>query len=98
MRKHGWGLSQVGGQAESMELMSWGYRTEGRGGEEGGDCGLMLKLLRFLDGYCITLRDALRDKEDKSRLEVAGGLGGACLWASTEWQDGPVPQQLENKR
>ena len=21
-----------------------------------------------------------------------------CLWASTEWQDGPVPQQLENKR
>ena len=66
--------------------------------EKGGDYGLMLELLGFLGGYRITLRDALRDKEEKSRLEVAGGLGGACLWASTEWQDGPVPQQLENKR
>ena len=43
----------------------------------------MLELLGFLGGYLITLRDALRDKEAKSRLEVAGGLGGACLWAST---------------
>ena len=33
--------------------------------EEGGDCGLMLELLRFLDGCCITLRDALRDKEEE---------------------------------
>ena len=66
--------------------------------EKGGDYALMLELLGFLGVYRITLRDALRDKEDKSRLEVAGGLGGACLWASTEWQDGPVPQQLENKR
>ena len=41
----------------------------------------MLELLGFLGGYLITLRDALRDKEAKSRLEVAGGLGGACLWA-----------------
>ena len=65
--------------------------------EEGGDCGLMLELLGFLGGYLITLRDALRDKEAKSRLEVAGGLGGACLWASTEWQDGPIPHKLENK-
>ena len=57
----------------------------------------MLELLGILDGYRVTLNDALRNKEEKSRLEVAGGLGGACLWASTEWQDGPVPQQLENK-
>ncbi|XDB53175.1 hypothetical protein AB1E18_006699 [Capra hircus] len=48
--------------------------------------------------YHTTVRDALRDGEEKSRLEVAGGLGGACLWASTEWQDGPFPQQLENER
>ena len=58
---------------------------------------MMLELLGILDGYRVTLSDALRNKEEKSRLEVAGGLGGACLWASTEWQDGPVPQQLENK-
>ena len=58
--------------------------------EEGGDCGLMLELLGFLDGYQITLRDALRDKEEKSRREGAVGLGGACLWASMVWQDGPI--------
>ena len=45
--------------------------------EEGGDYGLMLELLGFLGGYRITLRDG----EQKSRLEVVGGLGGACLWA-----------------
>ena len=49
--------------------------------EEGGDYGLMLELLGFLGGYRITLRDG----EQKSRLVVVGGLGGACLWASMEW-------------
>ena len=33
--------------------------------EEGGDFRLMLELLGFLDGYRITLRDALRDKEEE---------------------------------
>ena len=51
---------------------------------------MMLELLGILDGYRVTLNDALRNKEEKSRLEVAGGLGGACLWASMEWQDGPI--------
>ena len=98
MRKHGWGLTQVGGQAESVELMSGDIGLMAEMAEEGGDCGLVLELLGFLGRYHTTVRDALRDGEEKSRLEVAGGLGGACLWASMEWQDGPFPQQLENER
>ena len=50
----------------------------------------MLELLGFLDGYRITLSDALRNKEEKSRLEVAGGLGGACLWAFTDGKMVPL--------
>ena len=61
MRKHGWGLSQVGGQAESMELMSWDIRLMAEVAEEGEDCGLVLEFLGFLGGIRITLRDALRD-------------------------------------
>ena len=97
VRKHGWGLTQVGSQAESVELMSGDIGLMAEMAEEGGDCGLALELLGFLGRYCTTVRDALRDGEEKSRLGVAEGLGGACLWASTEWQDGPFPQQLENE-
>ena len=32
VRKREWGLTQVGGQEESLELMSWGRRADGRGG------------------------------------------------------------------
>ena len=32
VRKRGWGLSHVGGQEDSLELMSWGHRAEGRDG------------------------------------------------------------------
>ena len=33
--------------------------------EEGEDCGLVLEFLGFLGGIRITLRDALRDKEEE---------------------------------
>ena len=91
MRKHGWGLTQVGGQAESLQPMSWGYRTEGRGGEEGGDCGLVLELLGFLGGYRTTVRDTLRDGQDEtSRLEEVGGLERACLGHPQGGKTAPV--------
>ena len=40
---------------------------------------MALELLGSLGGYRITLRDALRNGEEKSRLEVAGGLGGSLF-------------------
>ena len=80
VRKHRWRLTQVDGHTESVELRAPGDTAlMAEMAEEGGDCGLALELLGSLGGYRITLRDALRDGEEKRRLEVAGGLGGSLF-------------------
>ena len=92
VRKHGWGLTQVGGQAESAELTPPGDTgLMAEMAEEGGDCGLVLELLGCLGGYRTTVRDTLRDGQDEtSRLEEVGGLERACLGHPQGGKTAPV--------
>ena len=91
MRRIGWGLTQVGGQAESMELTPPGDIGLMAEMAEEGDSGLVLELLGCLGGYHTTVRDTLRDGQDEtSRLEEVGGLERACLGHPQGGKTAPV--------